>query len=113
MVKNTEKDIIFWGNSLEFLPVFTRHKIDRHAKNCTKTKRKATKKTDFRGSLFKQERYLISDTLYTVEKGNFFLAKHCCRASMKKVKQNVLVHISRRTSLAENASCTCPAGKNR
>ena len=68
--------------------------------------------TNFRGSLFKQERYLTSDTLYTARKGHFFLAKCCCRASMKKVKRNVLVHISRRTSVVEKASCTCPAGKS-
>ena len=69
--------------------------IDRHARNCSKTKRKAIKKTNFRGILFKQEQ-----------------AKCCCRAIMKKVKRNVLVHISRRTSLVEKASCTCPAGKS-
>ena len=97
---------------MEFLPVFTRREIDIHAKNCSKTKRKAIKKTNFRGSLFKQERYLTSDTIYTARKGRFFLAKCCCRASMKKVKRNVLVHISRRTSLVEKASCTCPAGKS-
>ena len=112
LVKNTEKEVISWGKSLEFLPVFTRREIDRNAKNCSKTKRKAIKKTNFRGSLFKQERYLTSDTLYTARKGHFFLAKCCCRASMKKVKRNVLVHISRRTSLVEKASCTCPAGKS-
>ena len=43
LVKNTEKDVISWGKSLEFLPVFTRREIDRHAKNCSKTKRKAKK----------------------------------------------------------------------
>ena len=31
---------------------------------------------------------------------------------MKKVKRNVLVHINRRTSLVEKASCTCPASKS-
>ena len=46
-----------WGMSLEFLPVFTRREIDRHAKSCYKIKRKAIKKTNFRRSLFKQERY--------------------------------------------------------
>ena len=114
LVKNTEKDIISWGKLLEFLPVFTRHEIDRHAKSCSKTKRKAIKKREgnFRGSLFKQERYLTSDTLYTARKGHFFLAKCCCRTSMKNEKRNALVNISRRTSLVEKASCTCPAGKS-
>ena len=32
LVKNTEKDVISSGKSLEFLPVFTRHEIERHAK---------------------------------------------------------------------------------
>ena len=112
LVKNTEKDVISWGKSLVFLPVFTRHEIDRHAKNCSKIKRKAIKKTNFRGRLFKQERYLTSDTLYIARKGNFFLPKCCCRASMEKAKRNVLVHVSRRTSLVEKASRTCPAGKS-
>ena len=31
---------------------------------------------------------------------------------MEKVKRNVLVHISRRTSLVEKALRTCPAGKS-
>ena len=68
LVKNLEKDGIY---SLEFLPVFTRHEIDRHTKNCSKTKRKFIKKTNFRGSPFKQGRYLTSDTLYTTRKGHF------------------------------------------
>ena len=97
---------------MEFLPVFTRREIDRHVKNCSKAKRKAIKKTNVRGSLFKQERYLTSDTLHTARKGHFFLAKCCCRASMKKAKRNILVHVSRRTSLVEKASCKCPAGKS-
>ena len=71
LVKNTKKDVISWGKSLEFLPVFTRCEIDRHAKNCSKTKRKAIKKTNFRRCLFKQERYLTSDTLYTARKDHF------------------------------------------
>ena len=45
LVKNTEKDIS-WGKRLEFLPVFTRHEIDRYAKDCNRTKTKATKKTN-------------------------------------------------------------------
>ena len=32
LVKNTEKDVISWGKSLEFLPVFTRCEIGKHAK---------------------------------------------------------------------------------
>ena len=68
LVKNLEKDGIY---SLEFLPVFTRHEINRHTKNCSKTKRKSIKKTNFRGSPFKQGRYLTSDTLYTTRKGHF------------------------------------------
>ena len=58
LVKNTEKDVISLGKSLQFLPVFTRREIDKHAKNCSKIKRKAMKKTNFRGSLFKKGRYL-------------------------------------------------------
>ena len=78
----------------------------------SKIKRKAIKKKNFRGTPFKQERYLISDTLYTARKGHFFLAKCCCRLSLKKVKLNVLAHINRRTSLVEKASWRCPAGKS-
>ena len=54
LVKNTEKDIS-WGKRLEFLPVLTKHEIDRYAKDCNRTKTKATKKTNFRESLFKKE----------------------------------------------------------
>ena len=111
LAKNIEKDVISQGKSLEFWPVFPRREIDRHAKNCSKTKRKAIKNTNFRGSLVKQERYLTSDTLYNARKGHFFIAKCYCRSRMKKVKRNVLVHISRRTSLVEEALCTCPVLK--
>ena len=62
LVKNSEKDVISQGKWLEFLPVFAKRETDRHAKNCSKIKRKAIKETNFRGILFKQERYLASDT---------------------------------------------------
>ena len=70
------------------------------------------KKINFSGSLFKQERFLTSDTLYTDKKGHFFLAECCYRASMKKMKRNVLVHVSRKTSLVEKASFIFPVGKS-
>ena len=68
LVKNLEKNAIY---SLEFLQVFTRCETDRHTKNCSKTKRKPIKKTNFRESLFKQGRYLTSDTLYNTRKDHF------------------------------------------
>ena len=92
--KKHRKRCYFGGKAI------TKHEIDRHAKNCSKTKTKALKKTNFRVSLFQRERYLRSDTLYTTIKDHFFLAKCSCRGSMKKVKQNVLVHISRRTTIS-------------
>ena len=36
LVKSTEKDVIFWGKLSKFLPVFTRHEIERHSKNSAK-----------------------------------------------------------------------------
>ena len=48
LVKNTEKDIT-WGKSLEFLPVFTRRKINRHSNKWRKTKRKAIKRQTLEG----------------------------------------------------------------
>ena len=115
LVKNTEKDVIYWGNLLEFLSVFTtRRKTDIATCQELQQNKKESHKKNFRGILFKQERYLASDTLYTARNGHFYLAKCCCcRASMKKVKRNVLVHIRKRTSLVEKASCTCPSGKSR
>ena len=109
LVKKYRKRRYFLGKVIGIL-ASTYKALNRQT--CQEIKRKAIKKTNFRGSLFKQERYLTSDTLYTARKGHFFLAKCCYRASMKKVKGNVLVHISRRTSLVEKASCTCPAGKS-
>ena len=114
LVKNTEKKTLFLGEShwksCQYLQGVKL--TDMHAKNCSKTKRKAIKKTNFRGSLLKQERYLASDTLYTARKGHFFLAKCCYKTSMKKVKRNILAHIRRRTSLVVKALCTCPAGNS-
>ena len=97
---------------MEYLPVFTRHEIDKHVKNCGKIKGKSIKKTAYRRKFFKQERFISSDTIYTAQNRKFLLVKCLCKASMKKLNRHVTVHINRKTSAVEKASCTCPAGKS-
>ena len=109
---NVDVEITWGRKSLEYLPVFTRHETDKHVKNRGKIKGKSIKKTAYRSKFFKQERFISSDTIYTVQNRKFLLVKCLCKASMKKLNRHVTVHINRKISAVDKASCTCPAGKS-
>ena len=78
-----------WGKSLSTLPIFTRREIDLHVRKCGKLKGKSISKTSVRGRLFKHERFLSSDSVYTAFNLLYFYVKARCKASMKKELRNV------------------------
>ena len=108
--REDEMSGLHWGKSLEFLPLFTRREIEDHVKKCGKLKGKSIAKTIVRGQKFKQERFLNADSVYTAKTANHFVVKCTCRASMKKITRSIIVHLSRRNSSVEKATCSCPAG---
>ena len=68
-----------WGKSLSTLPIFTRREIDLHVKKCGKLKGKSVSKISMRGRLFKLERFLSSDSIYTTFNFLYFYVKARCK----------------------------------
>ena len=101
-----------WVKSLSTLPIFTRREIDLHVKKCGKLKGKSISKTSLRGRLFKLERFLSSDSIYTAFNLLYFYVKARCKASMKKELRNVRIQLYKRTGEVYKATCSCPAGKS-
>ena len=100
-----------WGKSLSTLTIFTRREIDLNVRKCGKLKGKSISKTSVRGRLFKPERFLSSDSVYTAFNLLYFYFKARCKASMKKELQNVPIQLCKRTDEVYKAKCSCPAGK--
>ena len=101
-----------WGKSLSSLPIFTMTEIDLHVRKCGKLKGKSISKTSARGRVFKHERFLSSDSVYTAFNLLYFYAKARCKASMKKELRNVPIQLCKRTGELYKATCSCPAGKS-
>lgn len=101
-----------WSKSLTKLPVFTIKEIEQHRQLSGKVKGLSIAKTLSRGRKFKDERYLKSDSVYTLVSKNTFKAKCKCKASMKKIMRDVEVSINRITGKVEKGSCNCPAGQS-
>ena len=103
---------INWGKSLEFLPTFTIKEIEKHRDASGKQKDQSVMKAMIRGRKLKEERFLLSDSVFTAKTKDHFVVKCQCQASMKKVLRFVSVTIDRKTGLVISGSCTCPAGKS-
>ena len=101
-----------WGESLQFLLVFTRREIDDHVKKCGKVNGKYIAKTIMRGQTLKQERFLSADSVYTAVTADHFIVKCTCCASMKRLKRSVMVHLNKTHSSVDRAHCTSPAGRS-
>ena len=69
-------------------------------------------KTLVRGRTFKEERFLIADSIYITKTKNLFKVKGLCKASKKKNLRKVFISINRATSMMPSADCNCPAGKS-
>ena len=100
----------FWTKCLKHLPVFTLKDINLHRLSSGKDKNTVISKTLERGRKFKNEGYLCSDSIFTKCTKNTFTIKAKCCASMKKIKRDVVVTLTRKTSRVEKAKCSCPAG---
>ena len=102
-----------WGKSLSTLPIFTRREIDLHLRKCGKLKGgKVYFKNFSKGRLFKHERFLSSDSVYTAFNLLYFYVKARCKASMKKELRNVRIQLCKRAGEVYKATCSCPAGKS-
>jgi len=115
--RETKSSYIPWGKSLEMLPQFTKKEIDLHREKIGKLKpediSKFIKKTLKRGATFLEERYLLSDTLYTKVFNNLFMVKSKCRASMSSREiHNLEVSLDLTSGNVIVAYCTCKAGKS-
>lgn len=64
-----------WGKSFSTLPIFTRRKIDLHVRKYDKLKGKSISKVSVRGRIFKDERFLSSDLVYTAFNLLYFCVK--------------------------------------
>ena len=109
---------IQWRKSLEKMPPFTRVQIEKHRELSGKRKISTNKKgvpimkTLRRGSQFKEERYLSSDTIFTSTSEEGFLVKSKCKAIMKKEYHSQNVTLQHETGNIISAYCTCKAGKS-
>ena len=86
-----------WGKFLSTLPIFRRREIDLHVRKCDKLKGKSISKTSVRGSLFKHELFLSSDSVYIAFNLLYFYVKARCKVSMKKELGNVRIQLHKRT----------------
>lgn len=94
------------------LPQFTKKEIYLHWEKSGKLKpediSKPIKKTLKRGAKFLEERYLLSDTLYTKVFNNLFMVKSKCRASMSSREiHNLEVSLDLTSGNVIVAYCTC------
>ena len=106
---DTQLDIaLTWSKSLSAIPIFTRTEIHLHVRKCGKLKGKSISKTSVRGRLFKHERFLSSDSVYTAFNLLYFYVKARCKASMKKELRNVRIQLCKRTGDVYKATCSCP-----
>ena len=103
-------EALTWGKSLSTLPIFTRKEI-LHVRKCGKLKGKSISQTLVRERLFKDERFLSSDSVYTVFNLLYFDVKARCKASMKKELRNVRIQLCKRTGEVYNGTCSCLQGK--
>ena len=97
-----------WGESLSTLPIFTRREIELHVRKCGKLKGKSISKTSVKGRLFRHERFLSSDSVYTAFNLLYFYVNGRCKASMKKELRNVRIQLCKRTGDVYKATCSCP-----
>ena len=101
-----------WGKSLSTLVIFTWRGIDLHVKKCGKLKGKSISKISVRRKLFKHERFLSCDSVYTSFNLFYFYVNARWKASMKKELRNVWIQLCKSTGDVYIATCSCPAGKS-
>ena len=95
---------------MKHLPVFTLQDINLHGLPSEKDKITVISTTLERGRKFKNEGYLCTDSVFSKCAKNTFTIKAKCSASMKKIKRDVAVTLTRKTSRVEKAKCSCPVG---
>ena len=82
--ENSENPGKYWGEDLSRLPIFTLRDAEDHRKKGAKLKGNPTRKILLKRKKFKNEGYILSESLFTLSARERFKAKCMCRASMKK-----------------------------
>ena len=100
-----------WGKDLTYLPLFTIKEIEKHRENSGK-RGKAIMKTMDRGRRFHEERYISTDSIFTMTSANEFTVKATCKASMKKDHRKMKISLNKHTGEVNKGDCDCPAGKS-
>ena len=95
---------------LRHLPVFTLKDVNLHHLSTRKDKNNVTSKTLERERKLKNEGCLSPNSIFTKNTKNTFTIKSQCSATMKKIKRDVVVTLTRKTSRVEKTKCSRPAG---
>ena len=74
-VETQSDKALTWGKSSSTLPIFTRREIDQQVRECGKLKEKSISKTSVKGRLFRHERFLSSDSVYTAFNLLYFMSR--------------------------------------
>ena len=90
-----------WTRCLKNLLVFTLKDINLHRLSNGKDRNTVISKTLERRRKFKNEDYLRSDSIFTKCTKNTFTITAKCSASMKRIKRDVIVTLTRKTSRVE------------
>ena len=96
--------------SFSALPIFTGTEINLHVNRCCKLKGKSILKTSVRVRLFKNERFLSGNSVYTAYNHLYFYVKTRCKASMKNELRNVRIQLCKETGevyLQSNMLVSC------
>ena len=91
--ENSENPGNNWGKDWSSLPIFTLRDVEDHRKKSGKLKGHYIRKTLLKGKKFKDEGYILRDSIFTLSARERFKAKCMCRASMRKDWRRVIVHI--------------------
>lgn len=110
VIENRE-EILNWGKDLTNLPLFTIREIEKHRQKSGKNNQSIVKTRD-RGIKFKEEGYILRDTLFTRTTSLLFYVKAQCRASMKREVRALEIILNKENGQVEQASCNCPAGNS-
>ena len=90
-----------WTRCLKHLPVLIFKYINLHRLSSGNDKSTVIFKTLETGRKFKNEGYLSSDSIFTKRTNNTSTIKSKCSTSMKKIKRDVVVTLTRKIFRAE------------
>ena len=94
------------------LPIFRIRKIDLHVRKCGKLRGKSISKTSVRGRLFRDERFLSSDSVYNTFNLLYFFVKDAKQVWRKNYKMFEFNYVRRQLWCSYKATCSWLTGKS-